>query len=65
MTVKELIAKLSNCTQDARLKIIQEEDLECTPEYWDDKERKVIGKATELYSEDLYSHEFYLLAIEN
>ena len=64
MTVKELMAKLSSCNENAKLQIIQEETLECTPEYWDDKENKVTGKASELYSEDLYSHQFFLLAIE-
>lgn len=64
MTVKELITKLLNCDKEAKLRIIQEEELECMSEYWDDEKRKVAGKATKLYSEDLYSHEFYLLAIE-
>ena len=64
MIVEELMMKLSKCNSKAKLRIIQEEELECMPEYWDDEEQKVIGKATELYSEDLYSHEFYLLVIE-
>ncbi len=65
MTVEELMAKLSSCNPKAELQIIQEEELECMPSLWDDEERKVSGKATELYSEDLYSHETYLLAVEN
>ena len=63
MTVKELMTKLSNCNDEAKLRIIQEEELECMPEYWDGEEQKVSGKAIELYSEDLYSHQTYLLAI--
>lgn len=62
MTVKELITILATCNEEAKLKIIQEEELECT-EYWDEEKQKVTGKAIELYSEDLYSHEVYLLAI--
>lgn len=67
MTVKELIEKLSSCNPNARLKIIQEEELECMPEWWDDKIGacgSVSGSATEIYSEDLHSHQMYLLAIE-
>lgn len=64
MTVQEMIEKLSSCDKNAKLAIIQEEELECMPEYWDDEGRKVTGKATELYSEDLHSHEYYLLAIK-
>ena len=44
------------------VKIIQEEELECMPEWWDDKDG-VSGKATKIYSEDLHSHEMYMLAI--
>ncbi len=65
MKVKELIEKLQRCNLDAKLKIIQEEELECIPEWWDEEENKVSGKATEMYSEDLYSHETYLLVIDN
>lgn len=65
MIVKELMAKLLSCNGEAELRIIQEEELECMPEFWNDEERKVNGKATELYSEDLHSHEIYLLAIGN
>lgn len=65
MTVKELIEKLSGCNPTAKLRIIAEEELECMPELWDDEEQKVSGKATELYSEDLHSHETYLLAIDD
>ena len=64
MIVEELMTKLSSCNPKAQLQIIQEEELECMPEFWDDDERKVSGKATELYSEDLHSHEMYLLAID-
>lgn len=64
MTVEELMEKLSGCNPKAKLMIIQEEELECMPEWWDDEERKVAGKATELYSYDLHSHEMYLLAID-
>ncbi len=65
MTVKELMEISSECSPDAKLRIIQEEELECMPEFWDDEKQEVSGKATKLYSEDLHSHEMYLLAIEN
>ncbi len=65
MTVKELMEISSECSPDAKLRIIQEEELECMPEYWDETKNKMSGKATKLYSEDLHSHEMYLLAIEN
>lgn len=67
MRVKELIEKLQKCNPDAMLKIIQGEELECMPEWWDDKigdYGSVSGLATEIYSEDLHSHQMYLLAIE-
>ena len=63
MTVKELIEALSDCDSDAKIRIMQEEELECTPEWWNDDICKPGGKATELFSEDLHSHYFYLLAI--
>jgi len=64
MTVEELMAKLKNCRKDAKLQIIQEEELECMPDLWNDEEHKVGGTsgAIELYSEDCHSHEMYLLA---
>ena len=65
MTVGELIRKLSRCSVDAELRIIQEEELECMPELWNDEEQKVAGNATELYCEDLHSHGMYLLAVES
>ena len=64
MTVKELVKNLQKCNPDSRIKIIQEEILECEEDWWDDEAGKVSGTATELYTEDLYSHGFYLLAIE-
>ncbi len=65
MTVEELMTKLASCNGKAKLRIIQEEELECFPEFWDDEEQKVAGKATELYCEDLHSHGMYLLAIDS
>lgn len=65
MTVGELEEKLSKCNKESKLRIIQEEELECMPELWDDEKCEVSGKATKLYEEDLHSHGFYLLAIEN
>ncbi len=64
MTVEEAIKKLKTCNPKAKLKIVQEEELECIDEWWDDEANKVKGNATEIYSEDLYSHETYLLVIE-
>ena len=64
MKVKEIIKILQKCSPEAELRIIQEEELECTPEWWDDKNNKVSGVAKEIYSEDLHSHQMYLLAIE-
>lgn len=64
MTVQELIEKLKTLNPDAELTIIQEEQLECEPELWDEEKCEVGGRATEIYSEDLYSHETYLLAID-
>ena len=66
MKVKDLIEKLQKCDPDDQLKIIQEEELECMPEWWDDNIGEyggVTDKVTELFSEDLYSHQTYLLAI--
>lgn len=68
MKVKDLITKLQECNPDARLELIQGEELECMPEWWDDNIGEyggVCGNATEVYSEDLHSHQFYLLAIKN
>ncbi len=64
MTVEEAIKKLQMCNPKAKLKLIQEEQLECEEEWWDDEEYKVKEPATEIYSEDLYSHQMYLLAID-
>lgn len=63
MKVSELVRKLQKCDSNAKLKIIQEEELECMPELWDDKESRVCDDVTELFSEDLHSHQTYLLAI--
>lgn len=63
MKVKELIEKAQNLNPNDELRIIQEEELECMPELWDDEKNEVSGNATKLYSEDLHSHEMYLLAI--
>ena len=65
MTIQELIEKLSSYSnKEAKLQLIQEEDLECMPELWDDEKHKPSGKATEIYCEDVHSHNWYLLAIE-
>lgn len=67
MDVKDLIKKLQKCNPDNKLKIIQEEELECMPEWWDDSVGEyggVAGEATELFSEDIHSHQMYLLAIK-
>lgn len=63
MTVKELIEILNHVHPDSDIQIIQEEELECMPELWDDTNNKVSNNVTKLYSEDLHSHEMYLLAI--
>lgn len=65
MKVSELIEKLQKCNNEDKIVIIQEETLECFPDYWDDKNYKVRGDVTELFSVDLYSHQFYLLATPN
>lgn len=62
MNVKEAIKKLEMCNPTSKLKIIQELELECMPEWWDSG--KVKGEATEIYSEDVHSHQFYLLVIK-
>ena len=64
MTVKEAMENLSECSPDARLHIVQEEELECMPQYWDDEKQEVAGKAREIFSEDVHSHQMYLLAID-
>jgi hypothetical protein len=67
MNAKDLIETLQKCNPDADIELIQEESLECIPEWWDDEIGDyggVTDKVTELYSWDLYSHEFYLLAIK-
>ena len=63
MTVKDLIKKLQEVNPDAELQIIQEEELECMPELWDDEKSEVSGNAIELFSEDVHSHRMYLLAV--
>lgn len=66
MKVKDAIKILQKCNPNANLKLIQEEELECIPEWWDDNAGEygeVIGKATKIFSEDLYSHQTYLLVI--
>ena len=68
MKVKDLIKIAEKCNPEANLEIIQGEELECMPEWWDDQLGAcggVCGKATELYSYDLHSHQMYLLAIDN
>ena len=68
MKVAELISVLHLCNPETELRIIQQEELECFPEWWDDNKGEyggVISPATELYSEDVHSHRMYLLAIEN
>ncbi|KKN22347.1 hypothetical protein LCGC14_0916130 [marine sediment metagenome] len=64
MTVKEAIEKLQKVNPNAKLVLIQEEELECMPKWWDSRKNKVYGRAKEIYSEDLHSHQMYLLAIE-
>ena len=64
MIVKELIEKLLTCDPESKLSIIQEEELECMPEWWDDEERRPAGGVIELFEVDSYSHGFYLLAIK-
>ena len=63
MTVKEAITKLQKQNSSDKLKIIQEEELECMPEWWDEEKREPSGEATEIFSEDLHSHQVYLLTI--
>ncbi|KKN01592.1 hypothetical protein LCGC14_1126270 [marine sediment metagenome] len=65
MRVSELIIILKRCAPDARILIMQEEELECMPEFWDDETRSLNEKATKLYSEDLHSHEVYLFAVKD
>ena len=63
MTVNEMIIRLQKCNPEATITIIQEETLECMPEWWDEEKQKVGGRAIEVFSEDLYSHRVYLLAV--
>lgn len=67
MQVKDMIVILQEqCNPDDDIRIIGELELECMPEWWDDEKGDyggVTGNATEIYSEDLHSHQFYLLAI--
>ena len=63
MQVKDLILKLADCDENAEIQIIQEETLECLDEIWDSKKNTVNKKAGDLYSQDCYSHQWYLLAI--
>ena len=65
MNVRKLKKILQKLNPDDELKMIQEEELECMSEWWDDEKNEVSGNATKIYSEDLYSHETYLLAIDN
>ena len=64
MKIKDIIRILQLCDMNAKLRLIQEEELECMPEWWDEENSKVSGSATEIYSEDLHSHRMYLLAID-
>ena len=68
MQVKDLIKELQKCDPEDRIKLIQGEQLECEPDWWD-KEKgdygEVSGLATELYHEDLFSHDTYLLVIKD
>lgn len=69
MKVKELIKKLQECDLEGEMKIAQGEELECCPEWWDgtlnDGCGDVAGEATKMYSEDIHSHEMYLLVIKD
>ena len=65
MLVKDLVFALHKCNPYDTIKLIQEEELECMPEWWDDGLGVVSDNVTVLCSEDLYSHEMYLLAIKN
>lgn len=65
MKVKELIKKLQKCDPEESIIIIGQESLECIDGYWDDKNFKVRGEATGLFSVDEYSHEIHLLATPN
>ena len=66
MNVKGLIKLLQAYSNpDAKIRLIQGEELECMPEWWDEVENMPGGKASELYSEDVHSHQWYLLAIED
>lgn len=64
MKVKDLINNLQKCNPNDKIRIIQGEELECMSEWWDDNNYTPGGKATELFSEDLHSHQMYLLAIK-
>ena len=67
MQVKDLIKNAQKCNPDSRVIIIQGEELEAMPEWWDDNIGEyggVYGPATEIFSFDLHSHQMYLLAIK-
>lgn len=67
MKVEDLTKILQTCNPNDKLKLIQEEQLECMPEWWDDSIGEygdVTAKVTKLYDEDLFSHQMYLLAIK-
>jgi hypothetical protein len=63
MNVGDMIEQLQQCSHNAKIKIIEEKELECMPQWWDEDNGKVAGNATIIYREDLHSHYFYVLAI--
>lgn len=67
MQVKDLIKNAQKCNPNDRIEIIQGEELEAMPEWWDDSIGEyggVTDLVTELFSFDLHSHQMYLLAIK-
>ena len=62
-TVAELIRAAYKCAPSAKVRIIQEEELECMDDLWDADSGAVKPPVIKLHSEDLHSHEFFLLAI--
>lgn len=67
MLVEDMVEVLSKCHPKAKIKIIQEEELECMSEWWDGNigdYGDVHGPATKIHREDLHSHYMYILAIK-
>ena len=61
MIVKEMIDKLKECDPNSKVELIQEEELECEPDLWDDEKGKMMDSAVITINEwDLHSHGFYL-----